>query len=144
SKATPKKVAQKKARNAPGGPKMASRDVVRSAAADPGKRKTSAPAASSAVRSSGQRPAPRKRAPAKQGIAVEHISPAEAVAHIRELLDAKRERVRQGPNWPGAQSPQAASGGDDPHALNSSELSSEAAFSHTLAHQRGEQSKRKG
>ncbi|WP_170211487.1 hypothetical protein [Fulvimonas soli] len=33
---------------------------------------------------------------------MKHISPEEAVAHIQDLLQAKRERVRQGPNWPGA------------------------------------------
>jgi hypothetical protein len=66
------------------------------------------------------------------------------VAHIQELLQAKRERVRQGPSWPGADTPLAPRQGSDAHALNTSALSSEAAFSHTMAHQRGEQSKRKG
>ncbi|HEX7815685.1 hypothetical protein [Dyella sp.] len=32
-----------------------------------------------------------------------HISPEEAVAHIQALLDAKQERIKQGPNWPGAE-----------------------------------------
>jgi hypothetical protein len=74
---------------------------------------------------------------------IKHISPEEAVAHIQALLEAKQERVRQGPSWPGAES--TPHGGEDLHAASASTgLSSEAAFSHSLAHERGEQSKRKG
>jgi hypothetical protein len=42
---------------------------------------------------------------------VQHITPEEAVAHIQDLLQAKRERVRQGPSWPGA-AQQAHPGGE--------------------------------
>jgi hypothetical protein len=78
---------------------------------------------------------------------VKHISPEEAVAHIQALLEAKQERVRQGPSWPGAEAAQQpVHGSQDGHALSPSSpgLSSEAAHGHALAHERGEQSKRKG
>jgi hypothetical protein len=55
--------------------------------------------------------------------------------------------VKQGPTWPGAETPHAHSGATDHHAAatnGSGGLSSEAAFGHALAHQRGDQSKRKG
>jgi len=67
------------------------------------------------------------------------------VAHIQAVLEAKQERVRQGPSWPGAA--QTPNGSDDVHAANSTTsagLSSEAAYGHALAHERGEQQKRKG
>ncbi|HEY0198949.1 MAG TPA: hypothetical protein VGC19_10480 [Rhodanobacter sp.] len=74
---------------------------------------------------------------------IKHISPEEALAHIQALLEAKQERVRQGPTWPDAESP--PQGGEDLHAASpSTSLPSEAAYSHSLAHERGEQSKRKG
>jgi hypothetical protein len=78
---------------------------------------------------------------------IHHISPAEAVEHIQALLEAKQERVRQGPTWPGAVTTQPAPAAVDPHApapAASGGLSSEAAFGHALAHERGDQSKRKG
>jgi hypothetical protein len=79
---------------------------------------------------------------------IKHISPEEAVAHIQALLEAKQERVRQGPSWPGAEAAQQPTpDGADPHAVPSAAtggLSSEAAYGHALAHERGEQSKRKG
>ncbi|MEP6899612.1 MAG: hypothetical protein ABI870_13875 [Rhodanobacter sp.] len=66
------------------------------------------------------------------------------MAHIQALLEAKHERVRQGPTWPGAETA-VPHGGEDMHTTDaSSGLSSEAAYGHALAHQRGEQSKRKG
>ena len=43
-----------------------------------------------------------KNPPVPKPEPVKHISPEEAVAHIQALLEAKQERVRQGPNWPGA------------------------------------------
>ncbi|MBB6242177.1 hypothetical protein HDE79_001628 [Rhodanobacter sp. MP1X3] len=77
---------------------------------------------------------------------IHHISPAEAVEHIQALLEAKLERVRQGPSWPGAVAVQPATNTPDPHAPTpgAGGLSSEAAFGHALAHERGDQSKRKG
>jgi hypothetical protein len=44
-------------------------------------------------------------APAKPAISdtpIRHISPEEAVAHIQALLDAKQDRARQEPTYPGA------------------------------------------
>ena len=78
-------------------------------------------------------------------VPVKHISPEEAVAHIQALLEARQERVRQGPSWPGAEAA-PVHGNHDVHALGSSSpgLPSEAAHGHGLAHERGEQSKRKG
>jgi hypothetical protein len=123
----------------------ASADSGHSATAERGgRRKLSASIAPDPVASSGKRAVSPKRAPTTEATVVEHISPAEAVAHIQELLQAKRERVRQGPGWPGAGTAHAPRHGGDAHAHPSSALSSEAAFSHTMAHQRGEQSKRKG
>jgi len=55
--------------------------------------------------------------------------------------------VRQGPTWPGAVAQQTPNSADDVHAVaskNAGGLSSEAAYGHALAHERGEQSKRKG
>ncbi|MBB5358457.1 hypothetical protein HDE76_001663 [Rhodanobacter sp. ANJX3] len=78
---------------------------------------------------------------------IHHISPAEAVEHIQALLEAKQERVRQGPTWPGAVTTQPSPDTPDPHApmpAAGGGLSSEAAFGHALAHERGDQSKRKG
>jgi hypothetical protein len=74
---------------------------------------------------------------------IQHISPEEAVAHIQALLEAKQDRVRQGPSWPGAE---AAPHGEDVRTLDSTAagVSSEAAYGHGLAHERGEQNKRKG
>jgi hypothetical protein len=77
-------------------------------------------------------------------VEIEHISPQEAVEHIQALLDAKHERVRQGPTWPGAVTTQPAPNAPDPHApASTGGISSEAAFGHALAHERGDQSKRK-
>ncbi|HEY8682235.1 MAG TPA: hypothetical protein VIM06_03625 [Rhodanobacter sp.] len=89
--------------------------------------------------------AARKRAVVEAPI--KHISPEEAVAHIQALLEAKQERVRQGPSWPGAEITHPNPGDNDVHEATpagAGGLSSEAAFGHALAHERGDQSKRKG
>jgi len=90
-------------------------------------------------------PAARKRTPVAAPI--KHISPEQAVAHIQALLEAKQERVRQGPSWPGAESIPSHADDADAHAAAPAAaggISSEAAFGHALAHERGEQGRRKG
>jgi hypothetical protein len=70
-----------------------------------------------------------------------HISQEEAVAHIQALLDAKRERVRQGPTWPTDQSSNTGyTPGEDNHAAPAA--SPEATYNQN-AHERGDQEKRK-
>jgi hypothetical protein len=44
---------------------------------------------------------------------VTHITQEEAVAQIQALLEAKRERVQRGPDWPGAGEPANPAGGAD-------------------------------
>ena len=67
-----------------------------------------------------------------------HISPEEAVAHIQALLQAKQERVKQGPSWPGANaSPQPGNGDNHNHAGNHG---ADAIHNH-VSHARGDQSK---
>ena len=79
---------------------------------------------------------------------IEHISPQEAVAHIQALLEAKQERVRQGPSWPGAvaaqQTPNHPDEIHEASSITGTGLSSEAAYGHALTHGRGEQGRRKG
>jgi hypothetical protein len=74
---------------------------------------------------------------------IRHISPEEAVAHIQALLEAKHERVRQGPSWPDANpAPYGANGGETyPSAPAAG--GGEGSDGRVLAPQRGEQSKRK-
>jgi hypothetical protein len=72
---------------------------------------------------------------------VKHISPEEAVAHIQALLDAKHERVQQGPTWPGANPSQPAPSGTELHPRVGNVGGSEDA--HVPAPQRNEQAKRK-
>jgi hypothetical protein len=67
-----------------------------------------------------------------------HISPEEAVAHIQALLQAKQERVKQGPTWPGATSAPHSDNGDlHTHGSNHA---GDAVHNH-VAHARGDQSK---
>jgi hypothetical protein len=83
--------------------------------------------------------------PSELGVETEHvplITQEEAVANIQALLDAKRERVRQGPSWPsegGAGGPAPASEAHEAPAVPSPE----ATYANQ-AHERGEQAKRKG
>ena len=115
-------------------PKRAEPKVVTQAAAKP------APSRKPLVT-----PVARKRTPVEAPI--RHISPEQAVAHIQALLEAKQERVRQGPTWPGAESIPPHADEADAHATAPAAaggISSEAAFGHALAHERGEQGRRKG
>jgi hypothetical protein len=73
---------------------------------------------------------------------VRHISPEEAVAHIQALLDAKHERVQQGPTWPGANPSHPASSGPELHPPVAG--SGGGGDAYVPAPQRNEQSKRKG
>ncbi|ODV16136.1 MAG: hypothetical protein ABT19_08710 [Rhodanobacter sp. SCN 68-63] len=80
----------------------------------------------------------RREQPA-EAAPVRHISPEEAVAHIQALLDAKHERDRQGPSWPGADQAAHPAGGAPPmHPDAPASTTAPAA----LAHQRGDQSTR--
>ncbi|MBE1159782.1 hypothetical protein [Dyella acidiphila] len=67
-----------------------------------------------------------------------HISPEEAVAHIQALLEAKQERVKKGPTWPGASTAPSADNGQTPAANGNH--SGDIAHNH-VAHARGDQSK---
>ncbi|WP_448103265.1 hypothetical protein [Luteibacter jiangsuensis] len=76
---------------------------------------------------------------------VQHITQEEAVAHIQALLDAKRERDRQPPNWPtgephAAGTPDVTPGGSNP----APKLPSPEASQPNMAHERGDQQKNKG
>ncbi|MHB1056748.1 MAG: hypothetical protein ACYC0F_02555 [Rhodanobacter sp.] len=62
------------------------------------------------------------------------------MARIQALLEAKQERVRQGPGWPDANPMQPGSGDADLHPPVSSGAGGDG---RVLAPQRGEQSKRK-
>lgn len=78
---------------------------------------------------------------------MKHISPEEAVKHIQALLEAKHERVNEGPGWPGAE--QQSHPSADPHAtqsVSSSHLgpTADAQPEHTLSHQRGSRGKSGG
>lgn len=65
------------------------------------------------------------------------------MAHIQALLDAKQERVRQGPTWPGAEQQAHPDADTGLRAqVNPSTSSVDAGNSHILAHERGEQNKR--
>jgi hypothetical protein len=59
-----------------------------------------------------------------------HITPQEAVEHIQALLEAKQERVRQGPNWPGAGVHPAGNNGSPGTGANNGGVSSEATYGH--------------
>jgi hypothetical protein len=73
---------------------------------------------------------------------VHHISQEDAVAKIQALLEAKQERVRQGPNWPDANPQHPNSEVSDLHPPASVERGGEGA-TRTLASQRGDQGGRK-
>jgi hypothetical protein len=73
---------------------------------------------------------------------IQHISQEDAVAKIQALLEAKQERVRQGPSWPDADQAHPASNGADLHPPISAE-GGVGGDGRVLAPQRGEQSKRK-
>jgi hypothetical protein len=62
------------------------------------------------------------------------------VARIQALLDAKHERVKQGPSWPDANPVQPGSGSADLHPPLSVGAGDDG---RVPASQRGEQSKRK-
>ncbi|WP_460878938.1 hypothetical protein [Rhodanobacter koreensis] len=73
---------------------------------------------------------------------IKHISPEEAVAHIQALLEAKQERVRQGPSWPGANPAQPGANGAELHPPVAA-TGGEYGDGRVLAAQRGEQGRRK-
>lgn len=64
------------------------------------------------------------------------------MAKIQALLEAKQERVRQGPSWPDANLAQPGSGSAELHLPVAP--GGEAAGGRVLAPERGEQGKRKG
>jgi hypothetical protein len=72
-----------------------------------------------------------------------HITQEEAVAQIQALLEAKRERVQRGPDWPGAEAqahhPESDAHDDLPSHANAS---GDAPRGIGLAHARGEGMKR--
>lgn len=141
--AVKKPVAKKTAAGKPVAKKSATGNVgnPKAVARKPGSSKPAAPASKpSPVR-------PVKKQPARRGTTVDapvpHISQEDAVAKIQALLDAKHERVRQGPGWPDANPTQPASGGVL-HSPPSTEVGAEAADGRVLAAQRGDQGKHKG
>jgi hypothetical protein len=78
-----------------------------------------------ATRSNAAPAAPKRaaKAPVSDANRTRRVSPKVSVRHFREVLQAKQERVRQGPNYPPANaftgrpaSLTALSGGLDPHA----------------------------
>jgi hypothetical protein len=85
----------------------------------------------------------RKAASGKTPVVPTHLSQEEAVAQIQALLEAKRERVQRGPDWPGADAqahhPDAASHDELPSHANAS---GDAPHGIGLAHARGEGMKR--
>jgi hypothetical protein len=74
---------------------------------------------------------------------IQHISQEDAVAKIQALLEAKQERVRQGPNWPDANPAQSGAHAAELHPPMAAEAGGEGGDGRVLAPQRGEQSKRK-
>jgi len=72
-----------------------------------------------------------------------HITQEEAVAQIQALLEAKRERVQRGPDWPGAESqahhPEPGAGSELPSHANAP---GDAPHGIGQAHARGEGMKR--
>jgi hypothetical protein len=71
---------------------------------------------------------------------IEHISQEDAVAKIQALLEAKNERVRQGPTWPDANPAQPGGGHAELHPSATGEI--DGSDGRVLAPQRGEQAKR--
>ena len=71
-----------------------------------------------------------------------HVSQEEAVAHIQALLEAKQERVRQGPGWPGAE--KSLNPAHDEHLTAPAQggVHDETTHDRIRAHERGDQSKR--
>jgi hypothetical protein len=67
-----------------------------------------------------------------------HISPDQAVAHIQALLQAKQERIKRGPAWPGAKPAPKAVNGSSQHGGSQA-----LGAVHHLAHARGDQPKGK-
>jgi hypothetical protein len=121
---TPKKAAPKKAKTGVAAP--AKPTVKKPAVPKPVVEKPVVEAPSQAAEADTSSPAPA------------HISPEEAVAHIQALLQAKQERVKQGPAWPGATS---VPHGDNGNASNhNGNHSSENVHNH-VAHARGDQGK---
>jgi len=74
---------------------------------------------------------------------IQHISQEDAVAKIQALLEAKQERVRQGPSWPDANLAQPAPGSMELHPPIAGS-GGEGSDARVLAPERGEQGKRKG
>ncbi len=128
-----KPVAKKSAAGNVGNPKVVARKPISSKPAAPASKQ-------SFVR-------PVEKQPARRGTTVDapvqHISQEDAVAKIQALLEAKHERVRQGPDWPDANPAQPASG-SVLHPPPSTEVGAEGADGRVLAAQRGEQGRRKG
>jgi hypothetical protein len=129
-----KPVAKKSAAGTVGNPKVVARKPISSKPAAPASKQSS-------VR-------PVEKQPARRGTTVDapvqHISQEDAVAKIQALLEAKHERVRQGPDWPDANPAQPASGSALHPPPPSTEVGAEGADGRVLAAQRGEQGKRKG
>ena len=116
---TTKKAAKKTATRKAAAPKRA---APRKAAAAP--RKTAAKTAPAAGRSRAT-PSARPRRPARK-----HLTPQEAAEHIQALLEAKQERVRQGPTWPGADEHPGGNNGHLDTGTGNGGVSSEAVYGH--------------
>ncbi|WP_338039805.1 hypothetical protein [Luteibacter yeojuensis] len=126
---------------------------ARKVAAAPAKKPVAAPVASRPATKPRTAPVAKKPKPVRAATSdtgneppVQHITQEEAVAHIQALLDAKRERDRQGPNWPtgdqhAAGTPDAVPGsGSHPAPKAPSPEASQP----NMAHERGDQQKAKG
>ncbi|MER3547198.1 MAG: hypothetical protein C4338_06180 [Rhodanobacteraceae bacterium] len=86
-----------------------------------------APAAQAPVRKP-----PKPRAPKPKAISHE-----QAVANLQKLLEAKKRREREGPNYPVQPPHGAPHQNEPPHADKTSQPSPEATYLHNIPHDRG-------
>lgn len=75
---------------------------------------------------------PKPRAPKPKAISHE-----QAVANLQALLEAKKRREREGPNWPVQQTPGTPHRDAPTHAEKTSEPSPESTYAHDVPHDRG-------
>ncbi|MGH8212798.1 MAG: hypothetical protein ACREPP_06190 [Rhodanobacteraceae bacterium] len=75
---------------------------------------------------------PKPRAPKPKAISHE-----QAVANLQKLLEAKKRREKEGPNWPVPQPHGAPHRDESTHAEKTSQTSSEATYPRDVPHDRG-------
>ena len=89
-----------------------------------------------------RQPAPKAQAPVRKppkprAPKPKAISHEQAVANLQALLEAKKRREREGPNWPVHQPQGAPHRDESTHAEKTSEPSPEATYAHDVPHDRG-------